>query len=236
MAFLFLPPFDPSRTFIARQTKRIAGRAYAKGDLIDKASIPPRVLRMLYDHHQIGYEGEDVRRDIDSVHPRRINRAGEALLGDAAAGAGRKSLSLGKGPAQRPITNPSRRERARAAARAGAAAQGAAASAVAAAPAQAPAASAPPAEPVQRRSDGGPLDHDHQGGKGGSLAGQDATAAIGAERRREASESDPRLGELVAKHDRPGLIALAEKLPGFKASMSKTRLAQLIVDAGNGAA
>lgn len=196
MAYQHLAPFDPSRSFVLRQPKRIAGRAYAKGELLDAASLDPRLVRMLYDHHQIGYEGEQTRRDIRSAHPRRRDRAGAETEGAPPRRA--------KGPTQRPITNPNRRRRARSRPEVGADAGGAQAAAQSAgeAPESAPAASAPPA----------PAANDRVG------------------------EREARIAKLVRDNDKPTLIAQADKLPGFKSSMSKTQLAALIVGPDDGAA
>lgn len=213
-------PFDSSRPLVAATRKLICGVWYNRGDPIKPGAVPPRVLRQLYDHHQIGYP-EDLRlRDVDTVAPsekRRLKReAGEADPGPAKP----------KGPAERPITNPHRLARARGRGEAGGGAAGdASPPAEQHSPAPDPTPGGAPLEQVPEQN---PVDPAPPGAQVQAVPDQNPVEPK-AER-----ASDP-VAELVKGNSRDDLIDKAKKLDGFVASMNKTQLARLIAGVGDGA-
>lgn len=55
-----LPPFDPSREFIAQRFFRFHGRIYQRKEAFEKDSASPRELLKLYETRNITYAGVDL--------------------------------------------------------------------------------------------------------------------------------------------------------------------------------
>lgn len=212
MAFRYQAPFDPAREFEALTTFRAGGIWHQKGSDFPNDAVDPRVLRMLFDHHKIGFKGDQHRLDFRSLVRRPVGRRwAEPTLETAQGAPTRRERGV---QTERPISNPNRRRRAR-----GGGGPAPEAGEAPAPPAPVPVEAAPP----------DPLDHDGDGEKGGSAKGEESTAAKGARNRRA-----DKIAGLVKDNDKPTLQALAENLEGFTRALTKTQLAELIVGPADG--
>lgn len=62
-------PFSPHYDFIARKPLTISGREYRRGDMIDRAIVPERILRAMYEQKLI-----TPKAPAPSVLARRVDR------------------------------------------------------------------------------------------------------------------------------------------------------------------
>lgn len=77
MVYKHLAPFDPDRDFVTLTFFRANGVAYARDHRFDKASIPARTLRMLYDNHKVGYDDATEAELAATLAPATIEDLGE---------------------------------------------------------------------------------------------------------------------------------------------------------------
>lgn len=57
--------FDPERDFVARKVVTFGGVGYAPGDVIDKAAVPLRRLRQLFDAKVLAYAAPTEPKTVD---------------------------------------------------------------------------------------------------------------------------------------------------------------------------
>ena len=77
---VYLPPFDPSRSFVTQRGFRFNGRIYGRHEAFPAAgSSPPneRLLRRLYETHAINYAGTEQTREFP---PREPGRSGKPIV------------------------------------------------------------------------------------------------------------------------------------------------------------
>lgn len=66
MAFVRRPEFDPNRDFVTQTFFRVNGVPYERGVPFPKEEVDVRLLRRLYDTHQLGFRTDDpVEKDAD---------------------------------------------------------------------------------------------------------------------------------------------------------------------------
>lgn len=56
--------FDPERNFVARKAIALGSTSYAPGDMIDKAVVPLRRLRQLFDAKVLQYAAEGATKSL----------------------------------------------------------------------------------------------------------------------------------------------------------------------------
>lgn len=79
-----LPPFDPSREFVAQRFFRLFGTVHEKGAKFPKDVVDERKLRQLYETHHINYEGTCAKRFFPPLSP-RARAASRAVAAPAGA-------------------------------------------------------------------------------------------------------------------------------------------------------